>query len=46
MVLTTLLAYLAVYAALLLAYVGVIFHLARKGSFFAPPVTPALQPAE
>ncbi len=46
MVLTTLLAYLAVYAALLVAYVGVIFHLARKGSFFAPPVTPALQPAE
>lgn len=46
MVLTTLLAYLAVYAALMVAYIGVIFHLARKGSFFAPPVQPALQPAE
>lgn len=46
MVLTTLLAYLAVYAALMVAYIGVIFHLARKGSFFTPPVQPALQPAE
>jgi cytochrome d ubiquinol oxidase subunit I len=46
MVLTTLLAYLAVYVALMVAYIGVIFHLARKGSFFAPPVQPALQPAE
>jgi cytochrome d ubiquinol oxidase subunit I len=46
MVLTTLLAYLAVYVALMVAYIGVIFHLARKGSFFTPPVQPALQPAE
>jgi cytochrome bd ubiquinol oxidase subunit I len=46
MVLTTLIAYLMVYVALMVAYVGVIFHLARKGSFFTPPVQPALQPAE
>ncbi|MEY4984956.1 MAG: hypothetical protein RIR62_3222 [Pseudomonadota bacterium] len=46
MVLTTLLAYLAVYAALLVAYVGVIFHLAKKGAGFTPPLAPALQPAE
>jgi cytochrome d ubiquinol oxidase subunit I len=30
MVLGTLLAYMAVYLALILAYVGVLFHLARK----------------
>jgi cytochrome d ubiquinol oxidase subunit I len=46
MVMTTLIAYLMVYAALMVAYIGVIFHLARKGSFFTPPVQPALQPAE
>jgi cytochrome d ubiquinol oxidase subunit I len=46
MVLSTLVAYLAVYALLLVAYIGVIFHLARKGAGFVPPVSPALQPAE
>ena len=48
MVLSTLLAYLAIYVALLAAYIGVIFHLARKGnvpSAVAPPA-PLLQPAE
>ncbi|MHA3977086.1 cytochrome ubiquinol oxidase subunit I [Halovulum sp. GXIMD14794] len=48
MVLSTLLAYLAVYAGLLAAYVGVLFHLARKAAGTAGPVAPApiLQPAE
>ena len=47
MVLSTLIAYLAVYAALLLAYVGVIFHLARKGGRYdAPVASPGMQPAE
>lgn len=50
MVLSSLLAYMAIYVALLAAYIGAIFHLARKGSGFQPPmtpaVTPALQPAE
>ena len=47
MVLSTLLAYTAVYAALLLAYVGVIFHLARKGGRYdAPVASPGMQPAE
>lgn len=46
MVATTLAAYLAIYGALLAAYVGVIFHLAKKGAGFTPPVAPALQPAE
>jgi cytochrome d ubiquinol oxidase subunit I len=32
MVLGTLLAYMAVYLALILAYVGVLFHLARKSA--------------
>jgi cytochrome d ubiquinol oxidase subunit I len=48
MVLSTLLAYLAIYVALLAAYIGVIFHLARKGnapSAVAAPM-PNLQPAE
>jgi cytochrome bd ubiquinol oxidase subunit I len=44
MVLSSLLAYLAVYVLLLAAYIGALFHLARKGSVF--PATPALQPAE
>ena len=46
MVLSTLLAYLAVYVALLLAYIGVIFHLARKGNLAMPAPAPILQPAE
>jgi cytochrome d ubiquinol oxidase subunit I len=46
MVLSTLIAYLVVYALLLAAYVGAIFHLARKDTSYAPPLTPALQPAE
>ncbi len=44
MVLSSLLAYLAVYVLLLAAYIGALFHLARKGSVF--PAAPALQPAE
>ncbi len=46
MVLSSLLAYLAVYVLLLAAYIGAIFHLARKGAGFQPAVAPALQPAE
>jgi cytochrome d ubiquinol oxidase subunit I len=46
MVLSTLMAYLAVYAALLLAYLGVIFHLARKAAGVERPALPVLQPAE
>jgi cytochrome d ubiquinol oxidase subunit I len=46
MVLSTLLAYLAIYAALMAAYIGALFHLARKGPGSTPPYTPALQPAE
>ncbi|MBU9696460.1 cytochrome ubiquinol oxidase subunit I [Rhodobacteraceae bacterium HSP-20] len=47
MVATTLVAYLLVYAALLAAYVGVIFHLARKGGRYdAPVASPGMQPAE
>jgi cytochrome bd ubiquinol oxidase subunit I len=48
MVLSTLLAYLAIYVALLAAYIGVIFHLARKGNVPSAVATPApiLQPAE
>lgn len=47
MVLSTLIAYFAVYAALLAAYVGVIFHLARKGGRYdTPAVSPGMQPAE
>ena len=47
MVLTTLIAYLAVYLALLAAYVGVLFHLARKGGRISAPLSaPVLQPAE
>ncbi len=46
MVLSSLLAYFAIYLALLVAYIGAIFHLARKGSGFQPTVSPALQPAE
>jgi cytochrome d ubiquinol oxidase subunit I len=47
MVLTTLIAYVTIYIALLAAYVGVILHLARKGGRIASPLTaPVLQPAE
>jgi cytochrome d ubiquinol oxidase subunit I len=46
MVLSSLLAYFAVYVALLAAYIGAIFHLARKGSGYQPAISPALQPAE
>ncbi|MEZ5754716.1 MAG: cytochrome ubiquinol oxidase subunit I [Paracoccaceae bacterium] len=47
MVLSTLLAYVAIYIALLAAYVGVIFHLARKGGRYdAPVASPGMQPAE
>ena len=47
MVLSTLLAYLAIYVVLLAAYVGVIFHLARKGGVLSAPVaSPGMQPAE
>ncbi|MCZ8153398.1 MAG: cytochrome ubiquinol oxidase subunit I [Rhodobacteraceae bacterium] len=47
MVLSTLIAYVAVYLALLAAYVGVIFHLARKGGRYSTPVaSPGMQPAE
>ena len=47
MVASTLVAYLLVYAALLAAYVGVIFHLARKGGRYdAPVASPGMQPAE
>ena len=46
MVLSTLIAYLAVYAALLLAYVGVIFYLARKAAKgeSAGPTRPSTDP--
>jgi cytochrome bd ubiquinol oxidase subunit I len=47
MVLSTLIAYVAIYLALLAAYVGVIFHLARKGGRYdAPVASPGMQPAE
>lgn len=47
MVLSTLLAYVALYLALLAAYVGVLFHLARKGGQYdAPAASPGMQPAE
>ena len=47
MVLSTLLAYIAIYIALLAAYVGVLFHLARKGGRYdAPVASPGMQPAE
>jgi cytochrome d ubiquinol oxidase subunit I len=47
MVLSTLLAYLVVYAALIVAYVGVLVHLASKaGQPPAPHPSPSLQPAE
>jgi cytochrome d ubiquinol oxidase subunit I len=48
MVLSTLLAYLAVYAALLVAYIFVIFYLARKaakGESIGSPVPPATKAA-
>nr|WP_241741481.1 cytochrome ubiquinol oxidase subunit I [Gemmobacter straminiformis] len=45
MVLSSLLAYLAVYVLLLAAYIGALFHLARKGVVLPAPA-PALQPAE
>ena len=37
MVLSTLLVYLAVYAVLTALYIGVLFHLARKGTALAGP---------
>jgi cytochrome bd-type quinol oxidase subunit 1 len=42
MILSTLLMYLVVYAALITAYIGVIFHLAKKagGAVDASPGTP------
>jgi cytochrome d ubiquinol oxidase subunit I len=46
MVFSTLVAYLAIYALLLAAYVGALFHLARKGPGHAPPMRPSLSPAE
>ena len=49
MVLSSLLAYLAVYAALLAIYVGVLFHLARKDAGLLPPsatAAPHATPAE
>jgi cytochrome bd ubiquinol oxidase subunit I len=47
MVLSTLIAYLAIYVVLLAAYVGVIFHLARKGGVLSRPRRkPPMQPAE
>jgi cytochrome d ubiquinol oxidase subunit I len=45
MVLTTLLSYLAVYALLLAAYVGALFHLASRKQGFAPASAYAFQPA-
>jgi cytochrome d ubiquinol oxidase subunit I len=46
MVFSTLVAYLTIYVLLLAAYVGALFHLARKGPGHAPPLQPALSPAE
>lgn len=46
MVLTSLVTYLAVYALLLAAYVGALFHLAGRKAAAAPMRTPQLQPAE
>jgi cytochrome d ubiquinol oxidase subunit I len=47
MVLSTLIAYLVVYALLIAAYLGVLFHLAAKANQPATPSpAPSLQPAE
>jgi cytochrome d ubiquinol oxidase subunit I len=47
MVLSTFIAYLAIYVVLLAAYIGVIFHLARRGGVLKAPITsPGMQPAE
>jgi cytochrome bd ubiquinol oxidase subunit I len=46
MVLSTLLAYMAIYVALLAAYIGALVHLAQKGTSATPPIAPAMQPAE
>ena len=46
LVLSSLVAYLIVYALLLAAYVGALFHLARKHGAYAPPPGARLQPAE
>jgi cytochrome d ubiquinol oxidase subunit I len=47
MVLSTLIAYLVVYALLIAAYLGVLFHLAAKaGQPARPAPLPSLQPAE
>lgn len=45
MVLSSLLAYLAVYVLLLAAYIGALFHLAKKGAGVRPTAA-TLQPAE
>ncbi|MGF1649169.1 MAG: cytochrome ubiquinol oxidase subunit I [Hyphomicrobiaceae bacterium] len=45
MVLTTLIAYLAVYVGLTATYVGVVFYLARKGGTFSAPSVQAQEPA-
>ena len=45
MVLSTLIAYLVVYGVLLAAYIGVIFHLARRGGvLYEPSASPGMQP--
>jgi cytochrome d ubiquinol oxidase subunit I len=46
MVFSTLVAYLIIYVLLLAAYVGALFHLARKGPGHSPPLQPAFSPAE
>jgi cytochrome d ubiquinol oxidase subunit I len=46
MVLASLVTYLAVYAVLLAAYVGALFHLAGRQVQAPPALSPALQPAE
>ena len=45
MVLTTLIAYLAIYALLIFAYVAVLFYLARKAAK-GEPITPRVPPAQ
>ncbi|MCA3635090.1 MAG: cytochrome ubiquinol oxidase subunit I, partial [Methylobacterium sp.] len=42
---TTLAAYLAIYAVLLVAYISVLFHLAKKGGNPTPAPMPAPMPA-
>ncbi|MDJ1006568.1 MAG: cytochrome ubiquinol oxidase subunit I [Paracoccaceae bacterium] len=45
LVLSTLIAYLAVYAGLTLAYIGVLVHLARKAAKGQPPAEPRKAPS-